>query len=523
VHKLEIRFDPPIIPPVRQPTLIILGMGLGIVVAILFGAEIGVLGQISKQNWFFIACETAGEIFLRLIWMAVVPLVMASLIYGMASLGEIRRLGRLATRTLVYFTSTTAMALVVGLLLVNIVRPGDQVSQEDKEKLRKKYEPEAAKKTGIPDDEALAELAKASAALKAGDADPAEQTRRVESVRPRMPGDFGRMGDDVMERLLGAAAANDDATRQAFVKLACAKLDDIDKEAKRVRREKTSTVWTFLKSLVPKNPVQAMAEAQMLPLIFFALMFGLVATMVAPQHQRPVLDFSQAVTEVMVRMVNLIMWFAPIGVFGLIFTILGDLGLSVLKALALYCVVVLLGLALHLFAGYGSLLYFVGGLSPLRFFKIMRSVFATAFGTSSSAATLPVSMAAVRRMGVSEGVTSFVLPLGATINMDGTALYQAVAVVFIGQLTGHASTLGDQVTLLIMCTLASIGAAPVPGAGLITMIMVLDALGIPASGIAFIIGVDRFLDMCRTTVNVTGDAVGAAIIAKREGEPVLQT
>jgi Na+/H+-dicarboxylate symporter len=225
--------------------------------------------------------------------------------------------------------------------------------------------------------------------------------------------------------------------------------------------------------------------------------------------------------EAFVVMVHLAMLLAPFGVAALLFKVVGTTGLSVLAALSAYCLVVSVGLLVQLFVVYGGIVQLVGRVSFVRFLRALRPALLMAFSTSSSSATLPVSMQAVEEnLGVSKQITSFVLPLGATVNMDGTALYQGVATVFVAQIYGIELTVAQQLTVVVMATLASVGAAGVPGAGMITLTMVLTAVGVPVEGLALVLGVDRLLDMLRTTVNVVGDCVAAVVLARLEGEPL---
>ena len=276
-----------------------------------------------------------------------------------------------------------------------------------------------------------------------------------------------------------------------------------------------------LLALVPTNPFEALATGNMLQIVFFALVTGVALTLIPAAKAEPVIRFFDGFTEVLIKIVEGVMRLAPYGVFALIAAVTAEFGFGILGTLGWYALAVVLGLVLHLFAVYGGLLrLFVGGRLPLgRFFKTMASVQLLAFSSSSSAATLPLTMEAVRdRLGVSERVTSFVLPLGATVNMDGTALYQGVAALFIAQVYGLPLSFADQAAIVLTATLASIGTAAVPGAGLVMLVIVLEAVGVPVEGIALIFGVDRLLDMCRTVVNVTGDAAVAVIVAASEGE-----
>lgn len=297
-----------------------------------------------------------------------------------------------------------------------------------------------------------------------------------------------------------------------------------DASAERLR-ERPSVTDTLL-NIVPTNPFSALANGSMLQIIFFALLFGVALTLVRKKtHKDAVLLFFDGISEAMIQVVHIVMRLAPFGVAALIAAAVGQFGVDVLRALALYSVCVLGGLFLHATVVYPTALRLFSGMRFRRFFAGIRPAQLIAFSTSSSNAALPVTMeCATERLGVSEQVAAFVLPLGATVNMDGTALYQGVATVFIAQVYGMQLGVGDQLTIVLMATLASVGAAGVPGVGVITLAMVLEQLGLPLSGIALILGVDRILDMARTAVNVTGDASAAIIVAASEehlwpGEP----
>ncbi|MCK4237282.1 MAG: dicarboxylate/amino acid:cation symporter, partial [Candidatus Krumholzibacteria bacterium] len=269
----------------------------------------------------------------------------------------------------------------------------------------------------------------------------------------------------------------------------------------------------------PSNPVESLAEANMLQIIFFALLLGIAVTLIPNNKGKIVVDFFDAVSEAMIQMVHIVMKFAPIGVLALIAAVVGMFGAGILLSLLKYSLVVIIGLAVHMLVVYSSAVRVFARIGPLEFFRGIRQAQLIAFSTSSSNATLPVTIeCAEENLGVSEEVSSFVLPLGATINMDGTALYQGVAAIFIAQVYGLSLSFGDQLTIVLMATLASIGAAGVPGIGIITLAMVLETLGLPLEGIALILGVDRLLDMCRTAVNITGDVSAAVVVAATEGD-----
>ena len=379
------------------------------------------------------AVEPVGLIFLRLIKMIIVPLVFASLLVGVASLGDIRKLGRVGGKTLGYFLLTTCLAISIGLAVANIIRPGDYISAEDKKNLVAQYSGAATAK-----------------AKKAGESPSA------------------------VDNLLG---------------------------------------------IIPTNPVKSMASGEMLQIIFFAMFFGIALTLIPKERADPVVAMFEAVNDAMVMCVHIIMKLAPYGVLALVAKVVGTSGLSVLKALGVYTVTVLLGLGIHATAVYTSVVRVLGKISFANFWRAARPAQLIAFSTSSSSATLPVSMeCAENNLGVSNQMSSFVLPLGATVNMDGTALYQGVAAIFISQVFDMHLTLGDQLNIVLTATLASIGAAGVPGVGMITLALVLTSIGVPTVGVALILGVDRILDMFRTAVNVTGDLSATVMAASTEGE-----
>ena len=377
--------------------------------------------------------EWIGRLFIALIKMVVVPLVFASLCVGVASLGDFRRLGRMGGRTLALFTGTTVVALIIGMGLANLIRPGELVGAAERERMLASFSGEASAKVG--------------AAAEA---------------------------PSLVDQLVG---------------------------------------------VVPTNPLAALAGGDMLQIIFFALMLGIALTLIEERRARAVVGFLDGLNEAMVMLVHIAMKLAPYGVAALLFKVVGTTGFSILVALAAYSAVVLLGLGLHLSLTYGLIIRSLGKLPFLRFLGAMRPAMLVAFSTSSSSATLPVTKECVEdNVGVSNQVSSFVLPLGATVNMDGTALYQGVAALFIAQIYGMDLSFVEQGTVVVSATLASVGAAGVPGAGMITLTMVLTAVGVPTEGIALVLGVDRLLDMFRTSVNVVGDATASVVIARSEGE-----
>ncbi len=376
--------------------------------------------------------EPFGNAFIRLITMVVIPLVLASLIVGTVSLGDIKKLGKVGGKTIAYYLVTTAIAISIGLILANIIQPGEGISQDVEQKLMDSYSAQSQEIT-------------------------------------------------ISKEKLGVSG--------------------------------------LLTKLIPSNPLKAMVDGNMLGLIVFALLLGISLTSVQRDKAQGVISFFEGLNEAMIKLVEFIMKVAPYGVFALIAAVVGRFGASILKTLIWYAVVVLAGLFMQLIVTYSLSIRFLGRMSVLQFFRGIRSAQLVAFGTSSSNATLPVTMKCTEdNLGVSNKIASFVLPLGATINMDGTALYQGVAAVFIAQVYGISLSLPEQLLIVLTATLASIGAAGVPGAGVITLALILRVAGIPETGIALILGVDRILDMCRTVVNISGDAACATFIARTEGE-----
>jgi len=415
-----------------------------ILVSLGFGLVYGVIAAVAgwtdfTANWI----APFGTIFLRLLLLVAVPLVVASLVTGVASLSDLNKLSRIGGKTIAIYLGTTVVALVIGLTLVNALTPGDTV-------------PEALR------------------------------TRLAETYQ-----------SDVTEREVVAQGARERRPLQPLV------------------------------DLVPENFLGAATDNRnMLNIVFVALLVGVALIMVPKEQAKPLIEFFESLNAVVVKVVELVIVFAPVGVFALIADTVtsvagddpSDVG-QLLAALGLYTFTALLGMTIHVLVTYSILLKLFTPIDARRFFSAVVPAQLVAFSTSSSAATLPVTMKnAQNDLGVSEEVASFVLPLGATINMDGTALYQAVAAVFIAQALGISLDLGAQLTIVLMALLASIGTAAVPSAGVVMLIIILEAIAIPTEGIALILGVDRIIDMCRTTTNVTGDAAVATVVAATENQ-----
>lgn len=413
-----------------------------ILIGLAGGVAAGLVANVLEIEWLravLVGLEPVGTIFIRLIMMIVVPLVVASLVLGTASLGDLRTLGRLGGKTLAFYLGTTAVAVSLGLVASNVIQPGSRIDPATRDQLSQAFAGEAADKM------ALAEHAPTLA--------------------------------DVLVRM------------------------------------------------IPQNVVGAAAEGDLLPLIIFSVIFGAAVTLIADERRRAILLVFEAINDTVMVIIDWVMRLAPYAVFALIASIVSRFGLDLLQALLVYAATIVIGLALHVGGTYALLVRLLAGLRPSTFFRRIAKAPLVAFSTSSSSATLPVTMeTAEEQLGVSKTISSFVLPLGATINMDGTALYQAVAVMFIAQIYGVPMGVGQQLMIVVTATLASVGAAGVPSAGIVTLILVLQSVGLGAhvqAGIALVLGVDRILDMLRTAVNVTGDLTAASVIARSEGETLV--
>ena len=300
--------------------------------------------------------------------------------------------------------------------------------------------------------------------------------------------------------------------------LAAQKQAEADTSIGAASLQRDRSTWDILLEIVPTNPFGSMAEGNTLQVVVAALLVGVALTMIPKEKAAPVILFCDGMTDVVIKIVELVLLIAPYAVFALIVSKIADLGMNVVEALAWYMLTVIAGLVVMMFGVYPAVLRLLTGIRLGRFYRAISPAQLLAFSSSSSGATLPVTMECCeQRLGIKEEVSSFVLPIGATVNMDGTALYQGVAAVFIAQFYGIHLSLVDQLTIVLTATLASIGTAAVPGVGIVMLVIVLEAVGIPLGGIAVILGVDRILDMCRTSCNVTGDCMVATVVAHTEG------
>jgi DAACS family dicarboxylate/amino acid:cation (Na+ or H+) symporter len=411
-------------------TRIFVGLAAGAVLGVTANAVFG------RPEWLEWAAgrvfEPVGQMWLRALIMIVLPLVFASLALGVAGLGDLRKLGRVGAKTFAFFLTCTIAAAVVGITLVQLIRPGDGMSEETRVQLVQTYASQAA------------------------------------------------------------------ASQEAAQKLQF----DV----------------SLLVNIVPKNPVKAMVDFDMLAVIFFSLMFGLGLALLPAERAAPMVRFLESLGHVVSAIIDLVMKAAPLGVFALIFAVTARFGHELLLKLGWYVLTVLLGLAIQMVVVYPLLVRFLARLNPWTFLRRIETVLVTAFSTSSSSATLPTSLrVAEEEVGVPREVAGFVLPLGATMNMNGTALFEGVTVLFIAQVFGVELSLGAQAAVVLMSVLMAVGSAGVPSGSLPLLVLVLEMVGVPGEGIAIILGADRLLDMCRTTVNVAGDVTAATWVARSEG------
>ncbi len=411
------------------------GLPLRMLIGLLAGLALGVAANArfgdspALARFIHLVTEPAGRIFLRLLFMLVIPLIVSALALGVAGVGDLGRLGRIGLKTLVYTVVVSSIAVLLGVGMVNLFRPGDGLSPALKQRL----------------------AAQAAAA-------------------PLPP----------------AAAAG-------------------------------ATGVDFLVNLVPSNIVKAMGDGDMLALMVFALFLGIGLAVVRTEPARRFEEALQGLYDVVMHLLGLVIQIAPLGVAALLFTLSARLGVGVLRQLGAYVAVVVGALAIHQFVVYSISVSWLGGMSPWRFFRGIRTAMLTAFSTASSNATLPTALVvAERELGLPPHVSRFVLTVGSTANQNGTALFEGVTVLFLAQFYGVHLGFSQQLSVVFICILGGIGTAGVPAGSIPVVMMILGLVGVPAEGIGMILGVDRFLDMCRTTLNVTGDLAAAVVVSRGE-------
>ncbi len=417
----------PLYQQIFAAILLALGIGIGLQ---LYAPEAWISPGVAVFDFF-------GTLFIQALKMLIVPLITSAIISALANIGQEKGFGRLAWKTLAYYLTTSLLAILVGLLLVNLIAPG------------------------IIDGQPASEII-----------------------------ELPNSDEDTLAKAEGRG---------------------------------TGDVVDVFKRMIPPNVLKAAVEGQMLGLICFSILFGFFLSRVEGRPGEVMKQFWQGLYDVMLKITDLIMRFAPIGVFALIASISAQVDLGEIARLAWFPVTVLAALGIHLFITLPLLLILIGRVNPFKHYRAMFSAMLTAFSTASSSATLPLTMECLTdRAGVSKRVTSFTTPLGATVNMDGTALYECVAVIFLMQVFGLEISITAQITTVVLALLTSIGVAGIPAASLVAILIILNAVGLPEEligvGIALLQFTDRILDMCRTAVNVTGDSTCAAVIARSEGE-----
>ncbi|MFC2133490.1 dicarboxylate/amino acid:cation symporter [Bacteroidota bacterium] len=505
---------------------------IGIVAAIIIGIVVGGwLPDIAIKFSFL------GEIFLNLLMMLVIPLVMLSMIVGITRLGDIRNLGPIGGKTVLYYLTTTGISVLIGIILVNIIRPGDGISPGEKhpdftytisgdnnrtvfltedELIKSRYND---KYMVILEDQgvqgAIESFTENSITVKVWESRKDKDQIYIESNDGTLL-PFKRVNGKLVsaEPELVTEGTGIEINLAVSEKLKGKEEDDIGNTLKEVL---VGNKETGKQGMIPRNIFDAMVNVEILPLILFSLLLGAALSVLGPKVQTTV-DVISMLNDGVMKIVHWVMLFAPAGIFGLVATRIGQAGgfsgfLPELLSLGKYSLTVLIGLGIHGFIVLPLILLFVGKRRPAKYIKGVGAALLNAFSTASSSATLPLTIQGVEEQnGISRRTASFVLPLGATINMDGTALYEAVAAMFIAQIYGIPMSPVMQAIVFLTATLAAIGAAGIPEAGLVTMVIVLKAVGLPIEGIGLILAIDWLLDRFRTTVNVWGDSVGAGVI-----------
>jgi DAACS family dicarboxylate/amino acid:cation (Na+ or H+) symporter len=413
-----------------------------ILIGLIVGAAVGVtlnltLGLTPQVEWVVRnLIEPLGRVWLNALIMVVIPLILSTLALGVVGLGDVSKLGRIGFLTLACFLLLTAVATLLGLGLVNTIRPGEGLDPAMRDNLLATYKGQSTQMMGLS--------------------------------------------------------------------------------------QGVLTINTFV-NFVPRNPIRAMADGEMLAVIVFAMFIGVALTTIPASRAKPMVSFLESLADVTIRIIEIVMRFAPYAVFFLIFSVTARFGFRLLLTLATYVLTVIGGLLLFITIGYSLALVLVARRSPLEFFRKARIVMITAFSTSSSNATLPTTLRVTEEdLKIPRQIAGFVIPLGATMNMNGTALFEGVTVLFIAQVFGQHLTAVQQLVVVLMSVVTAIGTAGVPGGSIPLLMMVLAMVGVPVEGIAIVIGVDRILDMCRTTVNVTGDMVTATIVDRFEGPRIAR-
>lgn len=419
-------------PGMKLHTKILLGLTVGLVAGITTNLTVGVDNETVEWINTYIA-GPVGQVFLRMLFMVVMPLVFASITLGVAGLGDIRKVGRVGGKAITYFFVTTCLAATLGLIVVNTMRPWERVAPETRVALMESF---------------------------AGDA----------STRVKASETTAKFGPE-----------------------------------------------TFV-NIVPRNPIDAAAKTDMLAIIFFGLMFGAALTLIAAEKAKPMILWLEALNEVVIKIIHFAMMLAPYGVACLIFTVASEFGIDLLVAVAAFVVTVLIALGAHVGLTLFAILKFGIGIPPLLFLSRVKAALITAFSTSSSSATLPTGLdVSENQLGIPRQIAGFVLPIGSTMCMNGTAIFEGITVIFLAEIFNVDLTLTQMAIVMVMSVITAIGAAGVPGGSIPLLVGILTMFGVPGEAIAIVLGVDRILDMSRTTVNVFSDLTATAFVAKSEG------
>ncbi len=529
-------------------TKILIGLMLGVVGGLAVNFTLG--GENEDVSWIVENfTRPVGQLFLNLLLMIVVPLVFSSLVVGVAGIGDIRKLGRIGAKSFAYTIVISAISVVIGLTLANTIQPGKRVDPETNAKLQAKYGSDAGQR--------VSDAINVGAASELYAKNVESTTKRLKEVAAAVPADK-QGADEFVKKVEGfavvakkfsadipksfepadafykqadeiTAAANTAAKRTDLMAVEAEKFAKETKSfvgtVKSAKSSQQTALMQVVETIVPRNVFHSISgvNPNMLHIMFFALIVGVAITLIPSPVTEPFVNFMEAVFAITTKIIDIVMKFAPYAVACLLFNNIAVFGVDLLVSLGWFVGTVLLGLGLHFFGVYSLSIYFLSKMNPLEFFKRVRTVILTAFSTSSSNATLPTALrVSEENLGVPKEINSFVLTVGATANQNGTALYEGITVLFIAQLAGFDLSLGQQLAVVYLAILGGIGTAGVPSGSIPFIIGILAMLGINPALIAIIIGVDRILDMCRTTLNVVGDITAATYVARSEGFELLK-
>ena len=529
-------------------TKILIGLILGVVSGLIVNYTLG--GESPNVTWVVENfTRPVGQLFLNLLLLIVVPLVFSSLVVGVAGIGDIRKLGRIGAKSFGYTLVISAISVVIGLTLANTIQPGKRVDPETNAKLQAKYGAQAGERVsdainvGAASERyaksitGMAKRIKEVAGTVEGDTAGANKfAAEVEAFVPiankfaeDLPKSFRPADAFYKDAEVLTKAADEAAKRTDMLAIEAQKLKSETNgfvgSVKKAISDQETPLMSVVTTIVPRNVFYSISDVNpnMLHIMFFALLVGIAITLIPSPATEPFVNFMEAVFAITTKIIDIIMKFAPYAVACLLFNNIALFGIDLLLSLGWFVGTVLLGLGIHFFGVYSLSIYFLSKMNPIEFFKRVRTVILTAFSTSSSNATLPTALrVSEENLGVPKEINSFVLTVGATANQNGTALYEGITVLFIAQLAGLDLTLAQQLMVVYLAILGGIGTAGVPSGSIPFIIGILAMLGINPALIAIIIGVDRILDMCRTTLNVVGDITAATYVATSEGFELLK-